>query len=369
MRRTCAAIAVIVACSSSRITPKPLPPLATADASKIEDASVDAGDADAPPMVDASSDAEEPDDPMALHKETEQELRGLFTVLDFPPEQYKTVRPDLFLNRVLGPVPQRMNQGNKARAHHAIGKRACLRGLVGVVLQTDEQRRRCGAPNMVPVFRNGDPKTAAYCVDVFEFPNQPCELPFVWTAPTHAQTMCNLQGKRLCSDKEWNLACRGDPSGGTDRLYAYGDSLDLSICTTHKQRITKCDPRTLQGAWDTCGTDTEPSGSSPQCRSRFGVFDQHGNVAEVMTRKEDDGKIVSQLKGSAFFYKDVAQYSGPEYFRAAQAHESLPPPRTDVETYPDHCNSDPRWHVEPIESAWHVNYHLGFRCCKTISPE
>ena len=36
------------------------------------------------------------------------------------------------------------------------------------------------------------------------------------------------------------------------------------------------------------------------------------------------------------------------------------------ETYPDHCAHDPRWHVEPMNEAWHVNYHLGFRCCKTV---
>jgi hypothetical protein len=38
------------------------------------------------------------------------------------------------------------------------------------------------------------------------------------------------------------------------------------------------------------------------------------------------------------------------------------------ETYPDHCAHDPRWHVEPMATAWHVNYHLGFRCCKTVKP-
>jgi formylglycine-generating enzyme required for sulfatase activity len=370
VRRALLPLAVVVACSS-RPSTKPNEPTAIVmrDAGPIVDAStiVDAG-----PVLtesDASVDAETPDDPMALHHENETELRALFQVLEFSPEQFNKVRPDLFLSHVLGPVPTRMNQGNKLRAHHEIGKRACMKGLEGIVLQTDEQRRRCGAPNMVPVYRNGDPKTAAYCIDVFEFPNQPCELPFVWTAPTHAQTMCNLQGKRLCTQGEWNLACRADPSGGADRTYAYGDSLDLTVCNTNKTHVTRCDPRTLQGAWDTCGTDTEPTGSFPQCRSRFGVFDQHGNVAEVMTRKEDDGRIVTQLKGSAFFYKEVSQYSNAEYLRAAQAHETLPLPRGDVETYPDHCNYDPRWHVEPITGAWHVNYHLGFRCCKTISPE
>jgi hypothetical protein len=46
--------------------------------------------------------------------------------------------------------------------------------------------------------------------------------------------------------------------------------------------------------------------ADPRCRSRFGVFDQHGNVAEIMTRLEPaDGEVKSQLKGSALFYVDA----------------------------------------------------------------
>jgi hypothetical protein len=35
--------------------------------------------------------------------------------------------------------------------------------------------------------------------------------------------------------------------------------------------------------------------------------------------------------------------------------------------YPDHCNFDPRWHVEKLETSQHMNYHLGFRCCRSLS--
>jgi formylglycine-generating enzyme required for sulfatase activity len=251
-----------------------------------------------------------------------------------------------------------MNQGNKAIAHHARGQRACLAALEHTVLQTEDQRVRCGAPNMVPVYRHGDPKKAAYCIDVFEFPNKPCELPFVWAPPTHAKTMCEIQGKRLCTEDEWSLACRADPNGGPDTLYAYGNDLDLDVCNTNKPRPApiKCSPESAEKTWETCETNTEPTGSFPKCRSRFGVYDMHGNVAEIMTRKDADGNVVSQLKGSAFFYAEVAR------------RPDEPQKPGGRETYPDHCNFDPRWHVEPIQSAWHVNYHLGFRCCKSIAP-
>jgi formylglycine-generating enzyme required for sulfatase activity len=254
----------------------------------------------------------------------------------------------------IGPV--HINQGNKEVAHHAIAKRACLDGLRGVVLQTQEQRDRCGAPNMVPVWDKGDAAHAAFCIDIFEFPNRACELPLVWMSPVQAQQMCKAQGKRLCDQREWNLACRADPNGGKDTLFAYGDDLDLTVCNTNKSRMaraTKCSLQTMRDMWTTCTTDTEPSGAYPKCRSRFGVFDQHGNVAEIMTRLHWDGFTYDQLKGSSFFYVDVAK-------KPSEGHGYYT-------RYPDHCNFDPRWHVERIETAAHVNYHLGFRCCKTIA--
>jgi hypothetical protein len=246
--------------------------------------------------------------------------------------------------------PGHTNQGNPEIAHHEISRDACRKGLLGVVIQTPAQQARCGGhENMVPV--EGD-KTS-FCIDVFEFPNRACELPFVWVGPTVARTLCERLGKRLCTQQEWVRACAGDPAGGEDWRYAYGSELDLTRCNTNKRAAAlnkrPCDARTIYAAWDSCGSHTEPSGAFPGCRSRYGVYDLHGNVAEEMTRWDvKDGRTVSQLKGSAFFYVDVHRKDGGERKR---------------ENYPDHCAHDPRWHVEPMSRAWHVNYHLGFRCC------
>jgi formylglycine-generating enzyme required for sulfatase activity len=254
--------------------------------------------------------------------------------------------------------PWRLGQGNRAISLHSIGRRACLEGLRGVVIQTPEQRAACGADNMVPVWGRGEDLAAArFCIDVFEYPNRPCELPFVFVTPSQAATICQAEDKRLCRQDEWNLACRGDPSGAPDRVYAYGDDLDLTICNTNKSRGNGpfCDVSTSERLWTTCGSNTEPSGAFPRCRSRFGVFDQHGNVAEIMTRLEPaDGEVKSQLKGSAFFYVDVAKKPAD--------------PGGYWTRYPDHCDFDPRWHVERLTTAGHMNYHLGFRCCRSLDP-
>lgn len=319
-------------------------------AREILDASASESGASAP-----ESGAGSAPDPMANHHDTTDELLTLFAVKDFTEQEKKTIQPDAFLRRMFkSDGPMHANQGNKDIARHAISKEQCLEGLKGVVIQTPEQREKCGAENMVPIWVKG--KEAWFCIDVFEFPNKACELPMVWTQPPLAKKVCELQGKRLCSDIEWNMACRGDPNGGDDQRYAYGDKLDLEICHTNLRHRQPCVVQNAGTTWKTCTTDTEPSGAYPKCRSRFGVFDQHGNVAEVMMRREAD-RVVTQLKGSAWFYVELAKEPG----------QPVPESTTNkTGAYADHCNFDPRWHVETLETAMHVNYHLGFRCCKSI---
>jgi formylglycine-generating enzyme required for sulfatase activity len=315
---------------------------------------VSAGD-DAGAM-DAGEDVAAPEDTRPLHFDTQEELLALVSFI--PGKKWRKRDPVAFLHQYVGPGgPGRMNQGNPKLARHAISRAACMEGLRGVTLQTEAQRAACGGhENMVPIYKHGDPAEAKVCIDVFEYPNKPCELPMVWVPPAHAAALCEMQGKRLCAQEEWVLACRGDPAGGEPSQYAYGDELDLGICNTNKPASQwsdkPCDPRTIDTTWETCATNTEPVGSFPRCRSRFGVFDLHGNVAEAMTRLEpEDGKVYSQLKGSAFFYVDVAR---------------KPNEPSDRRTYVDLCAHDPRWHVQPIRKAFHVNYHLGFRCCYEI---
>ncbi len=348
---------LLAACSTAPSEQGRSHPSSSAPSSAAPDAPASAPSASAatssPSPDDAGAGAGAGDDPAAFHYETREELLALFTI-HRPPKRDSNA--DGFLQKSFGPGSAKLiNQGNKAVARHTISKAKCLAGLEGVTLQTEEQKATCGGfENMVPIWKKG--KKPKACIDVFEFPNKPCELPLVWTAPVQAKVICELQGKRLCSQEEWTLACNGDPDGGKPRKFAYGDEMDLEICNTNKPGATwspGCNPDSASTAWKTCATNTEPAGAYPRCRSRFGVFDQHGNVAEIMARLDADGHWYSQLKGSAFFYVDVAR----------KPDERPPPGR---ETYPDHCAYDPRWHVEPINEAWHVNYHLGFRCCKGV---
>ena len=314
------------------------------------------------PAVDSGSDAAAPEDfsgePPPVPATTQQALLDLVFAGQPSGRSSPNGNDETFLRRAIGPGTfGSMNQGNPEIAKHEISRKQCLAGLREVTLQTEEQRKQCkGYEFMVPVYEDGDPHSAEVCIDVFEFPNRPCELPFVWASATQARRTCKALGKRLCTQDEWIAACGADPSGGKSSNYAYGAELDLEACNTNraKQKYQQrpCDPRSVKTTWETCGTHTAPSGAFPRCRSRLGVFDQHGNVAEAMTRYEPkEERNVSQLKGSAFFYVDVHRRLKDKPAKA---------------TYPDHCAHNPRWHVQPMTKAWHVNYHLGFRCCLPI---
>lgn len=92
------------------------------------------------------------------------------------------------------------------------------------------------------------------CVDLYEFPGfglLPDSLPF-----EQARGACASRGVRLCTEREWEVACRG-PRG--DR-YPYGDAFDPARCAT--DGVPK------------------PAGTRNGCRSAFGTYDMSGNAAE-----------------------------------------------------------------------------------------
>lgn len=255
------------------------------------------------------------------------------------PLEPRTPEAVAWVKKLLAERRINISQGNP-KAVHDRSRAQCVEGLKGQVLQTPKQREVCGHENEVPVYADGDIDGAKVCIDQFEYPNHPCNLPFVFSNPINSEKLCEMAGKRLCKDVEWDTACDADPAGGKPTQYAYGDELDMKACNVGKQWLN-CLPN--KDIWGTCPTISEPSGAFPKCKSRLGVYDQHGNIAEFMSRLDPNDHVVyAQMKGSAWFY--------------------------DGKMYKDHCRFDPRWHVDPINASWHANYHLGARCCRDVVP-
>lgn len=98
---------------------------------------------------------------------------------------------------------------------------------------------------------------SGFCMDLYEFPNENAGEPVVDKTWNEAEALCGKQGKRLCTEGEWELAC----SGWKEFPFPYGAEYDRGTCNTQSQTI-------------------QLSGGNPGCRSPFGVFDLSGNVYE-----------------------------------------------------------------------------------------
>ncbi len=261
-----------------------------------------------------------------------------------------------------------LSQGNPAVSEHAMTPNECeARRRRANVL--DAQHLRCGEVNMVPLFagsKGQSSRDARVCIDRFEFPNIACEYPVVWVRANEAMQICSALGKRLCDAHEWEGACAGDlrqaeleyawgksraearylHNRRRERRWAYGSEVHHDRCATGSSKTASC----LGGSWFDCGSNTYPAGAFPECVSPFGVYDQHGNVAEHMSlplRPEQlgtkNGVGATEMKGSWFIFASV------------QAHD-------------DDCRwRAPDWHPSEVRDAKsHRNYHLGFRCCKDV---
>lgn len=273
-----------------------------------------------------------------------------------------------------------IGQGNPAITEHPLTPEQCRARLpAGAAAYANPRFETiCGAKYMAPLYDPGSqrPEDAKACIDQFEFPDIPCTYPVVWVKAVEAAEICEAMGKRLCDAHEWEGACAGaleppdyrfDLARGVsantavarmraahNRKYqpgkgwSYGPEYQRGICAAASHKSATCPG----GGWKNCGSNTYPTGSFPACRSALGVFDLNGNAAEHMNLplKTDQmasrgGRAlgVTEMKGSWFIF---------DSYRA----------------HPDWCRwRAPYWHGSRVMDAHsHANYHLGFRCCKTL---
>jgi hypothetical protein len=275
-----------------------------------------------------------------------------------------------------------IGQGNPAISQHPMTEAQCMKkaGEQGIHFENPKFEKICGSRFMAPLYnaKTGTAEQAAACIDQFEFPNIPCTYPVVWVKAKEAAEICEAEGERLCDAHEWEGACAGSleepdydfqmakgvPPGvaiarmraahnaarQADKSWSYGPQYQTGICATGSFKTPGCPG----GGWALCGSNTYPTGSFPGCQSSLGVFDLNGNAAEHMNLPLSRDQMSSEgskqlgyteMKGSWFI------------FDTYRAHE-------------DWCRwRAPFWHgTRVMDPHSHANYHLGFRCCKTIAP-
>ncbi len=166
-----------------------------------------------------------------------------------------------------------------------------------------------------------------FCIDKYEYPNKVGEKPVVMKTWHEAVAACKSEGKRLCKDSEWTLACEGQ-----ERLpYPYGYARNAEACNIDKPHPDP-DERALANpatrAIEAARLDQRsPSGAHEACVSPYGVVDMAGNVDEWVVN-ESKFPYQSGSKGG---------YWGPVRTR---------------------CRPMTTAHYEDFSF-----YQLGFRCC------
>jgi formylglycine-generating enzyme required for sulfatase activity len=273
-----------------------------------------------------------------------------------------------------------MGQGNPAITRHPVTPEEAQTKLnqLGIDYANPKFEKICGAKYMAPLYNPAtqQPEDAKACIDQFEFPDIPTVYPVVWVKAREAAEVCSIMGRRLCDAHEWEGACAGSlqppdyrfdlarglsPAAAVERMraaynqthgpgksWSYGPAYQKGVCATSSQKSPGCDG----GGWTKCGSNTFPAGTFPACHSPLDVYDLNGNAAEHMNLPLNESQMASrgstelgytEMKGSWFI------------FDTYRAHE-------------DWCRwRAPYWHGSRVmDEHSHSNYHLSFRCCKSL---
>jgi hypothetical protein len=134
-----------------------------------------------------------------------------------------------------------------------------------------------------PAVCTGKKEHRRYCVDTYEYPNKKGERPEVMNDFPHAQKLCAAQGKRVCTESEWTMACEGPEY----KPYPYGYVRDPNKCRGDRPyrdpSVKKTVSKNKKVAHDEVERlwDGVVSGSQPDCVSDYGVHDMPGNADEL----------------------------------------------------------------------------------------
>ncbi len=106
-----------------------------------------------------------------------------------------------------------------------------------------------------------DVELHGFYIDQLPFPDEVGAIPTTNVSRADAAKLCESKQKRLCSELEWERACKGPGS----TTYEYGDTYRADACATGvaPEQAAK-----------------RPSGDRVSCKSGFGVQEMHGGAWE-----------------------------------------------------------------------------------------
>lgn len=129
---------------------------------------------------------------------------------------------------------------------------------------------------------------SGFAIDVYEYPNQAGELPRTDLTLAEARALCRARGKRLCTEGEWEKACRGEQ----DLVFGYGNQFGPDRCNT---------PYPEGETWKR-RQGPAPSGAFAGCTTPEGVHDLVGNVWEWTEGWYDNRLGWQVVRGGSWFH-------------------------------------------------------------------
>jgi formylglycine-generating enzyme required for sulfatase activity len=117
-----------------------------------------------------------------------------------------------------------------------------------------------------------------FCIDKYEYPNTLGREPVTGKNWYEAHKLCARLGKRLCSEYEWEYACRGK----FNFFYPYGNQYSEEKCNTEGKKAKK-------------------SGSFLKCHGENYVYDMSGNINEWTGSNWDANIRNKVIRGGGWF--------------------------------------------------------------------
>ncbi|MCB0272783.1 MAG: protein kinase [Bdellovibrionales bacterium] len=161
-------------------------------------------------------------------------------------------------------------------------------------------------------------KIDSFCIDQFEFPNQRGHSPTTNVTFQQALDSCKSVGKTLCTEAQWERACKG-PSSSSNQQFPYGSAFVQKNCNVFEHD--------LEATHDPI---SPVSGNFAKCVSSEGIFDLSGSVHEWTATHGFLNNKMMITKGGAF----------------------------DSSLYASRCSSAKEVEPDKREAT------IGFRCCK-----
>lgn len=107
----------------------------------------------------------------------------------------------------------------------------------------------------------------AFDIDAYPYPDDASKPPLTGVSRDEAKKLCEARGRRLCTELEWERACKGP----ANTRYEYGDRFDAKVCPT--------------------GHGAVPAPSAfEKCASGFGAHAMHGFAWEWTASEWKRGK-------------------------------------------------------------------------------